>query len=54
MKLNQLRDVVAIAEQGSLRDAARQLGTAQPTLPRSLSELEASWGRRSFERRRKA
>jgi LysR family transcriptional regulator, regulator of abg operon len=32
MKLNQLPDVVAIAEQGSLRAAARQLGTAQPTL----------------------
>jgi len=44
MKLNQLRDIVAIAEQGSLRAAARHLGTAQPALTRSLSELERELG----------
>jgi DNA-binding transcriptional LysR family regulator len=31
MKLHHLRAVVAIAEQGSLRGAARQLRIAQPT-----------------------
>jgi LysR family transcriptional regulator, regulator of abg operon len=51
MKLNQLRDVVAIAEQGSLRAAARHLSTAQPTLTRSLSELERELGAPLFERR---
>jgi LysR family transcriptional regulator of abg operon len=53
MKLNQLRDVVAIAEQGSLRAAARNLGIAQPTLTRSLSGLERELGAPLFERRSK-
>ena len=51
MKLQHLRDVVAIAEQGSLRSAARRLGTVQPTLTRSLSELERELGAPLFERR---
>lgn len=51
MKLHQLRAVVAVAEQGSLRAAARALGTAQPTLTRSLSELERELGAPLFERR---
>jgi LysR family transcriptional regulator, regulator of abg operon len=38
--LNQLRDVIAIAERGSLRGAARELGLAQPALSRSIRELE--------------
>ena len=50
MKLQNLRDVVAIAEQGSLRGAARRLGTVQPTLTRSLSELERELGAPLFER----
>src|ERR1700732_5080533 len=53
MKLQNLRDVVAIAEQGSLRGAARRLGTVQPTLTRSLSELERELGAPLFERRSK-
>ena len=40
MKLNQFRDVVAIAERGSLRAAARHLKLAQPALTRSVQELE--------------
>jgi DNA-binding transcriptional LysR family regulator len=51
MKLNQLRAVVAVAEHGSLRAAARSLDTAQPTLTRSLSELERELGAPLFERR---
>src|SRR5580693_6822900 len=51
MKLHQLRDLVAIAEHGSLRAAARHLGIAQPTLTRSLSELERELGAPLFERR---
>jgi DNA-binding transcriptional LysR family regulator len=53
MKLQQLRDIVAIAEQGSLRGAARRLGTVQPTLTRSLSELERELGAPLFQRRSK-
>ena len=51
MKLHHLRDLVAISEQGSLRAAARWLGTVQPTLTRSLSELERELGAPLFERR---
>lgn len=51
MKLHQLRAVVAVAEHGSLRAAARSLETAQPTLTRSLSELERELGAPLFERR---
>lgn len=50
MKLNQLRDVIAVAERGSLRAAARHLGVAQPTLTRSIGELERELGAALFER----
>ena len=51
MKLSQLRNIVAIAEHGSLRAAARALGVAQPALTRSLSDLERRLGAPLFERR---
>lgn len=51
VKLNQLRDVVAIAERGSLRGASRQLGIAQPVLTRSIQDLERKLGTTLFERR---
>jgi DNA-binding transcriptional LysR family regulator len=51
MKLNQLRNILAIAERGSLRAAARHLGLAQPALSRSLQELEHELGVQLFERR---
>lgn len=51
MKLNQLREVVAIAEHGSIRSAARALRTGQPALTRSLAELERELGASLFERR---
>jgi DNA-binding transcriptional LysR family regulator len=51
MKLHQLRDIVAIAEHGSLRGAARHLGIAQPTLTRNLSDLEKDLGAPLFDRR---
>ena len=50
MKLHHLRDVVAIAERGSLRAAARHLQLAQPALSRSLGELERELGVPLFER----
>ena len=51
MKLHQLRDVTAIAEHGSLRAAARNLGLAQPALTRSVRDLEHELGAPLFERR---
>jgi DNA-binding transcriptional LysR family regulator len=50
MKLNQFRDVVAIAERGSLRAAARHLQLAQPALTRSVQELERELGAPLFDR----
>jgi LysR family transcriptional regulator, regulator of abg operon len=51
MKLAQLRYVAAIADQGSLRAAARHLGVAQPAFSRSIAELERELGAALFERR---
>src|SRR5262245_4302977 len=51
MKFSQMRDVVAIAERGSLRAAARHLRLAQPALTRSVHELERELGVPLFERR---
>ena len=51
MKLNQFRNVVAIAEGGSLRSASRALGLTQPALTRSIRELEQEIGTPLFERR---
>jgi LysR family transcriptional regulator, regulator of abg operon len=50
MKLNQLRDMVAIVERGSLRAAARHLELAQPALTRSIRTLERELGATLFER----
>ncbi|MGF7162775.1 DNA-binding transcriptional LysR family regulator [Rhodoligotrophos appendicifer] len=51
MKLNQLRNVSAIASRGSLRAAARALGLSQPALTRSVTEIEHELGAPLFERR---
>ena len=50
MKLNQLRNVVIVAERGSLRSAARELGISQPAITRSIQELEHELGATLFER----
>ncbi len=51
MKLDQFRDVVAIAECGSMRAAARHLHVPQPILARNLRNLEREIGGKLFERR---
>jgi DNA-binding transcriptional LysR family regulator len=51
LKLNQLRDIVAVADRGSLRAAARHLAVAQPALTRSVRDLERELGAPLFERR---
>ncbi|MDM0028362.1 LysR family transcriptional regulator [Variovorax saccharolyticus] len=50
MKLDQLRDIVAIVEHGSLRAAARRLDVPQPALTRSLRALEKELGVPLFKR----
>lgn len=52
MDIKDLRLVLAIAEHGSLVRAARVLGTSQPTLTRTLSELETRLRGPLFERSR--
>jgi len=53
VKLNQLRDVLAVTDRGSLRAAARHLGLAQPALTRSVNLLERELGVTLFERQAK-
>jgi len=50
MKLNQLRDIVAIVEHGSLRAAARELDTPQAALSKSVRALEKELGVELFAR----
>jgi DNA-binding transcriptional LysR family regulator len=51
MKLHQVRDVIAVAEKGSLRAASRHLGLAQSAITRSIRQLERELGTPLFERR---
>ncbi len=53
MKLNQLRDFIAVAESGSLRGGSRALGLAQPAMTRSIQQLERQLGALLFERRKR-
>lgn len=50
MKLNQLQQMVAIVEHGSLRAAARRLDLPQPALTRSIRALEKELGGTLFQR----
>lgn len=50
MKLNHFRDVLAVAEHGSLRAASRELGITQPAITRSIREIEHELGAQLFER----
>ena len=51
MKLHHLRDLLAVADHGSVRAAAREIGIAQPAMTRSIQELERELGVALFERR---
>ncbi len=50
MRLNQLRDLVAVVESGSVRAAGRTLGVASTVLTRSVRELEKELGIQLIER----
>ena len=53
MELRLLRTFVTVAETGSFRQAARQLGASQPALTRQVQDLERELGARLFDRRRR-
>jgi DNA-binding transcriptional LysR family regulator len=40
MRLNQIRDLLAVVEAGSLRAAARRIGVSQPAISKSIAQLE--------------
>ncbi len=50
MKIHQLRDFIAIAQEGGIRAAARKLDLSQPSLSKSVNALEAELGTPLFER----
>ncbi|MFC7514603.1 LysR family transcriptional regulator [Herbaspirillum sp. GCM10030257] len=50
MKFSAVRDFIAVAERGSLRAASRYLDIPQPTITRSIQELEKELGVPLFER----
>ena len=53
MKLHQLRDVIAVADHGSLRAASRQLGIAQSAITKSVQQLEKELDAPLFERHKR-
>jgi DNA-binding transcriptional LysR family regulator len=53
VKFNQLRDVIAVAEKGSLRAASRHLGLAQSAMTKSIQHLEKELGAPLFERHKR-
>lgn len=50
LKLHHIRDVLAVAESGSLRAAGRHLGITQPAISRSIRDIECDLGAPLFER----
>ncbi len=50
MKLSHIRDILAVAEAGSLRSASRKIGVTQPTMTRSIRDIEHELGVALFTR----
>lgn len=51
LRTNQMQAIVALADTGAIRGAARALGISQSAVTRTLKELETSLGTRLFERK---
>ncbi|MGK2911796.1 MAG: LysR substrate-binding domain-containing protein [Sphingobium sp.] len=50
MKLSNIRDILAVAEAGSLRGGSRKLGITQPSMSRSIRDTESELGVSLFTR----
>ncbi|MEM6315562.1 MAG: LysR substrate-binding domain-containing protein, partial [Planctomycetota bacterium] len=50
MELHQLRYFLAVAEHGAMREAARAVHVAQPSLSKQIKKLEDELGKRLFDR----
>jgi DNA-binding transcriptional LysR family regulator len=50
LKLHDLRVLMSVVQAGSMRKAATQLGTSQPAISRSISDLEHTLGVRLLDR----
>lgn len=50
MELRTLRYFLALAQEGTISNAAKALHVTQPTLSRQLADLERSFGKQLFER----
>jgi DNA-binding transcriptional LysR family regulator len=53
MKLHHIRNLLEVANKGSVRAASRSLGVAQSAISRSIQQLEKDLGATLFERRKK-
>ena len=51
LELRHLRYFIAVAEEGSLANAAERLHTAQPSLSRQIRDLELELGVKLIERK---
>lgn len=51
-EMSQLQQLVAIAENGTISQAAEQLQLSQPSLTRSIQRLESEWGVTLFDRKK--
>ena len=51
-EMNQIQQLVAIAEAGTISKAAEQMHLSQPSLTRSIQKLEGEWGVTLFDRKK--
>ena len=51
-EMNQIQQLVAIADTGTISKAAEQLHLSQPALTRSIQKLENEWGAALFDRKK--
>lgn len=51
-EMNQIQQLVAIADTGTISKAAEQMHLSQPSLTRSIQKLESEWGVTLFDRKK--